>query len=280
MSQPPTTPQGLLKNLMEQPDEDIDLAKAALYISAEEYPAVDVDHYLNVLDTLAEEAGKYVALEQGHEAAVQTLSDFLFVQRGFVGNQEDYYDPRNSYLNQVLDRKMGIPITLCLVYMEVAKRMGMMLEGIGLPGHFVVRTGPPEGELYADVFNGGRLMSKVECKDLVLGMFQGRLEFKEEYLLPYTKRQFLVRMLTNLKHVYLNSQDYRRSIVVADLIDIVEPGLGNNLKERAMIRLRLNQYRMAIQDLEAYLSAYPEANDVDEIKRQIKEIWETLSSLN
>ena len=276
----PSDIRSLFAELVSQADEDVDLAKAALYISGMEYPDLDLAHYLDVLDSLAREAGQYAGQESDPRVTIQRLSEFLYVQQAFHGNEEDYYDPRNSYLNEVLDRRMGIPITLSLVYMEVARRLGMVFEGIGLPGHFVIRTGPPEVELYVDAFNGGRLMSQYDCERKVQDLFQGRMEFRGEYLRAYTKKEYLIRILANLKHNYFRMEDYERAISAADLTAMIDPSLGSNLKERASFHYALKHYRLAIGDLESYLKAVPQAEDTAEVKRQIQTIWTTLSTLN
>ena len=270
----------LFAEMVNQVDEDIDLAKAALYIAGIEYRGLDVEHYVNTLDSLAEGAGEYVVPEDDLGARVNHLSEHLFLRQGFRGNEEDYYDPRNSYLNEVLDRRKGIPITLSLVYIEVARRLGMVFEGIGLPGHFVIRTGPPEQELYVDVFSKGEIMSRSDCEGIVRNLFHGRVPFQDEYLRPYTKREYLTRILTNLKHNHVRAEDYHRGISDADLIAVMNPSLGSNIKERATFHYSLKQYRHAIRDLELYLSTNPQAQDAEEVKRQIQGIWTTIATLN
>ena len=270
----------MLSEMVAQPDEDIDLARAAFYISGTEHPELDVDHYLGVLDSLADGASRQTGQVETTRAAIELLSQYLFEQEGFRGNDEDYYDPRNSYLNDVLDRRVGIPITLSLVYMEVARRLGMVFEGIGLPGHFVIRTGPPEDELYVNPFNHGQLMTKRDCELTVQNLFQGRVEFREDHLRPYTKREFLVRVLANLKNNYSRAEDYRRAISAADLIWVVDPSMATNIRDRAWLYYALKQYRMAIADLESYLKAAPEAEDAEEVRQQIQAIWSLLQTLN
>ena len=276
----PTEFRRLFSEMVGQADEDIDLVRAALYISGGEYPDLDVDHYLNMLDSLAEEASQYIGPKGDVRDTIQRLGEFLFVHQKFRGNDEDYYDPRNSYLNEVLDRHIAIPITLSLVYMEVARRLGLVFEGIGLPGHFIIRTGPPEHELYVDTFNGGQLLSRGDCERTVHELFQGRMEFREEFLRPYTKREFLVRMLNNLKLNYSTREDYHRAISAADHIAIIDPPLGTNLKERASFYYTLKQYRMAMRDLETYLETNPQAPDADQVRRQIQAIQGILRTLN
>ena len=270
----------LLHEMLNRSDEDIDLARAALYISGTEYPELDVGAYSKMLDSLAEGAGEYVGQGRDLRETVRRLSEYLFVDQGFRGNDDDYYDPRNSFLHDVLDRRTGIPITLSLVYMGVAGRLGMVFEGIGLPGHFVIRTGPPEEELYVDPFNAGQIMSRNDCERTVQELFHGRVEFREEYLRPYTKKELLVRVLTNLKHSYARAEDYHRAVSIANLIAEVQPDLAGNLRDRATFHYALKQYRMAIRDLESYLEAHPQAEDAEQVRQRIRAIWTELSSRN
>ena len=270
--------------MVSRADEDIDLARAAAYIAGTEYPDVDVDNTLSMLDALAEGAADYIDGAGDPDPSpdlrsrLQRLGEFLSSHQGFHGNDEDYYDPRNSYTNEVLDRRTGIPITLALVYMAVGSRLG--IEGIGLPGHFVLRAGPPEEELYVDAFNQGQIMSRSDCESTVRSLFQGRVQLEEEHLRPYTKKEFLIRVLTNLKQNYARLGDYRRAISCADLIQATDPSLGSNLKERAAFHYHVKEYRMAMQDLELYLRAAPQAQDADEVKRQVRHIRSILERLN
>ena len=274
----------LLFEMVGQADEDIDLARAALFVAGEEYPDLDVDHYVGTLDSLAEGARRYTRQELEPRGIIERLGEFLFVKEGFRGNEDDYYDPRNSYFNDVLDRRMGIPITLSLLYIEVARRLGMIFEGIGLPGHFVIRTGPPEQELYVDAFNGGELLSRSDCESIVENLIHrrtdDRFEFREEYLLPYTKKQFLIRLLTNLKHNYIRMLDYQGAVTSADLIAIIDPSLGSNLRERAWFYYNLKEYRMALKDLEAYLRITPQAEDAERVRQDIRALQSMLENLN
>ena len=158
--------------------------------------------------------------------------------------------------------------------------MGIVFEGIGLPGHFVLRTGPPDEELYVDAFNAGRILSRSDCERLVDGLYEGRVQFREEHLVPYTKRAFLARMLNNLKHNYFRTEDFGKALTASDLISVVEPSSASDARDRGYIHYGLKQYRSAIADLERYLELAPQADDEEEVRRQIRGIWDTLSSLN
>ena len=270
----------LFSNLLRREEEDISLAEASWYIAGERYPDLDVSKCSATLDTLGRDAGQYVGNESDPKLALQRLSEYLFIREGFQGNHDDYYDPDNSYLNRVLERKLGIPITLSIIYMEVGLRLGLILEGIGLPGHFILRHGPPEWELYVDAFNEGRIISRSDCEQVVADLFDGRAQFSEELLLPCTKKQILVRMLTNLKGTYQQRQDYQQAVAAADRIAIIEPWMGSNLKDRAWLHRQLKQYRLAIKDLELYLKTTPVPQDVEEIKKQIQRLWYIIVTLN
>ena len=270
----------LFSEMMGREDEDISLAEATLCVAGLEYPALDVSHYVGILDSLAHGADQHIGAKDDRKYALNRLSEYLFIREGFAGNHANYYDPENSYLNRVLERKLGIPITLSLVYMEVAQRIGLVLEGIGLPGHFILRHGPPDWELYVDPFNEGRLLDKAECEQVVGEMFHGTIQLDERSLAPLSKKRILVRVLTNLKGIYHDLGEFRKSIAVADHIDIVEPGMASNLKDRAWFHYQSRSYRPAIKDLERYLGTTPQPADADHIKRQIRTLWSELASLN
>ena len=272
--------QGMFEGMMARPDEDIDLARAALYIAGGEYPDLDLEHYLTVLDALGAGARRHIGEGLEPREIIPRLSDYLYTDQGFQGNRDDYYDPGNSYLNHVLDRKTGIPIMLSLVHMEVGKHLGLAFEGIGLPGHFIIKTGPAEEELYVDPFEGGRMLSRADCEDRVRSMFGGRIELQDEHLVPYTRKQHLGRILNNLKHIYRSRGDHRRAITMADMAYMTAPSWGENLKDRAWLHYNVGEYRLAIKDLESYLKVAPGAGDAEETKKHIKEIWDALARAN
>lgn len=269
----------LLSQSVSGADEDIDLPKAALYIAGTEYPDLDINHYVDILDSLAVGAASAIGASEAVRTSVESLSRYLFETTGFRGNEQDYYSPKNSYLNEVLDRKTGIPITLSVIYMGVANKLGIVLEGIGLPGHFVLRAGPVEDELYVDPYNGGRLLTMSDCEAIVGNMFGGRVKLQGEHLKPYTKKGVLIRILANLKQIYFSSQEYQKAIAAADLVQTVDPSLVGNLRERASMYYAAGEYEMAIGDLESYLTLAPEAQDADDAKRQIELIWSVLHGL-
>ena len=268
------------ESLLRGHDGDIDLARAALLISGEVYPDIDVQDYVNTLDSMATDIHVSTAARSSPREVAAAISDYLFLRRGFAGNEDDYYDPRNSYLSQVMDRHLGIPITLSLVFMEVGRRLGLPAEGIGLPGHFIVRIdGEGEG-LYVDAFHKGRLMTGRECLQAVQAMFKGRLNLRLEHLLPYSNRQILTRLLGNLKINYMRQSQLRRALGSMDLMVLTEPSVSTNYKERAGMLAQAGRHTLAAADLTKYLELAPQANDAADIQRQIRALWYTVAQAN
>jgi regulator of sirC expression with transglutaminase-like and TPR domain len=183
------------------------LEEGAFLIARLGYPDLDIAHYTRLLDDLSGELGARLEGRQTSLALLRGFSDFLFVDLGFSGNSLNYYDPDNSYINRVLDRRSGIPITLCLVYLFLARRLGLAMEGIGLPGHFLVRFPGADGELYVDAFDGGRVLSRGECARFLISAGQ---EPRAEYFVAATPREILARVLRNLVHIHREGSDKGR----------------------------------------------------------------------
>ncbi len=268
-------------------DAAIDLAQAALLIANEEYPHLNVTYYLARLDALAlrvrELAGVFESdtLPQlPREEVLEAINRVLFEQEHFHGNLDDYYDPRNSFLNDVLERQTGIPITLSLLYMEVGRRVGVQLEGIGLPFHFVVRCRLPDSMIYIDPYESGRFLSEQECRERVLRLLKGRASFNPRWLEPVTHRQFLVRLLNNLKHIYVQKEDFERALSICDRILLLTPAAAPERRDRGIIHLRLKHYSRALRDLNAYVKLAPEDEDIDEVIQQIKTIRQIMAMMN
>jgi len=260
-------------------DDNIDLLCAALAIARLEYPALEVKPYIAKVDALAARVAAKIAeaAEDGvglddsdiaDDVTIGALNEVLFEEEGFRGNAEDYYDPRNSFINDVLDRKLGIPITLALLYMEVARRVGFPLFGIGMPGHFLLKHYDAQGrQLVLDPFHQGQLLSPADCQERLDQIYGGGMRFASEMLGAITRRQLLVRMLSNLKTIYLSRRDLRRALPVVDLVLAVFPRSAEDVKQRAVLRFNLGQTRGALADFEDYLKMAPEASDADEIRQ-------------
>ena len=213
----------LFHELVSVADDAIDLAEAALAIAQEEYPTLDRAQYLLALDDLGEAARPRVARESTVLGVANALSHLLFEEQQFRGNAEDYYDPRNSYLNDVLSRRLGIPITLGLVYIETARRAGVDAEGVGMPGHVIVRVRAHGETALVDPFHGGTLLTEDDCLALVSASTGYTGPFEPSFLEPMSKRDFLARMLNNLKQVYLNERDYPRALAAVERLVLLHP---------------------------------------------------------
>jgi len=253
-----------------QPDEQIDLAKAALYIAQEEYPDLDPAKYLNALDTMADQVqrlrGQLYPLR-----IIQRINQYLYDQLGFTGNTTDYYDPRNSFLNQVIDRRTGIPIALSLVYLEVAKRIDFPMVGVGMPGHFLIRPEFEDVGIFVDAFNRGEVLFTEDCRKLLTQIYGEAIELKQEFFAPITPRNFLVRMLTNLKMIYQERQEWEKALAAVERILLLFP-LPQELRDRGLLYYQLGNWTAATEDLETYLAKVPSAKDAPAIRRLLNSL--------
>jgi len=271
----------LFTDMVRGPEEDVDIALSALYIAGEEYPNLDIDACISALDAIAGRAASALPLAQDASptSRLATLGRHLSSAEGFHGDADPLQDPRNSYLNQVLERKKGSYIALCVLYKAVAAPCGIILEGIGLPGHFILGHIACGETLYVDPFNNGTLMTHADIEASVHSRYQGRIPFKEEFLLPYDKKQMLVRLLTSLKVAYFESKDYAKALAAADRIAIIDPNLNVNIRERARLNYLMGRYREAIQSLELYLKLFPDTDDREKAQQEIQAIWALISTL-
>ena len=270
----------LFANLVDPLRQDFDLARGALYIAAEDSPAVDIEESTATLDRLAGEVRERLEPSMDLNAKLRTLTHHLGVTVGYSGDQHDSYNPRNLYLDQVLTRKKGVPIALSLVYMEVGARLGIFFEPIGLPGSMVMRAASQKDDIYVDPFHHGTLMSKEDCGNLIADLLGEKVQLPDEFFQPYTKRKFLVHLLSSLKKMHVRKRNYHRAIAAADRVTLLDPYLGSNLKERAWMFYKTNRFGLAINDLETYLDLHPLANDANSVRGQIRKLWQTLASLN
>lgn len=210
----------LLEQFAQTVHQGIPLAEAALLIARSEYPELNSNTYLSKLDALAFELSPVLGSEKDPLYCTNILSQFLFDDLGFRGNERDYYNPRNSYLSDALDRRTGIPITLSLVYIEVGARLGIPLLGIGMPGHFLVRH-RDVADLYIDPFHGGILLSEKECEQRLHDVTGYSGPWSSVYLQPVSNREFIARMLGNLQQIYLNRQDMERARKVHEFLAVL-----------------------------------------------------------
>ena len=217
----------------------------------------------------------------GAREVIATLNSVLFDEEGLRGNRDDYYDPRNSFLNDVLDRKLGIPITLSVVYMEVARRIGFPMAGTAMPGHFLLKHYDVlYGEIIVDAFDRGRILSLGDCHSRLDEIYRGEVEFQAEFLRPVTQREILTRMLNNLRQIYLKECNFEKGLLVLDLLLAIPPRSAEMLRERALIRLQLDQYVGAAQDLATYLKLCPDAPDAEDVSQTLEMVRQLVARLN
>ena len=270
--------QNRLAELMRQPGEQINLAEAALVIAASAYPNLDAPHYLLRLDAMAETVAGRVDGETDPFRIIAQINQFLFQEEGFFGNTQEYYDPRNSFLNEVLDRKVGIPITLSTVYLEVAERLRFPLVGVGLPGHFLVKH--PYFQILIDPFSQGRILTESDCKVRMEQVLGDSVEFDKSFLDGVGKRHIVTRMLNNLRAIYLNARQYQKALDITGLTLAVQPDSPDEHKQRAALLLHLRRYSDAAAELNSYLEHSPEADDAKEVRETIANLRKTMAQLN
>ncbi len=260
--------------------EEIPLDEAALAIAQEEYPALRPEAYQAQLDALAARVIRRVPTRARAASTLRALREVLHDEEGLRGNDEDYQDPRNSFLNEVLERRLGIPISLSVVYMEVARRAGLHLDGVGFPGHFLVKYASPSGgEVYLDAHNGGEILSAEECVARHRVRSGGKA-LDPRYLAAVSTRQILARMLQNLRRIYAERRDDLRLFWVLDRVLLLVPGQLDTLRDRGLAAARLGGAAAAARDLEAYLAGAPEAADAEEIRAAIDGLRARTSMLN
>jgi regulator of sirC expression with transglutaminase-like and TPR domain len=274
---------------------DPDLAVAALMIARIEYPRLDAGPYLDRLDTLGREAKLRVdaappadapprADPDGY-ARVMALNEYLFTDLRFVGNRETYEDPRNSFLNQVLDRRTGIPISLALVYMEIARRAGVHVEGVNFPGHFLLRCPARLGlaradDLIIDAFHGGALLSEDACRERLRRRAGDAMHPESPLLLQATKPQILARMLLNLKLLYVQMRSFPQARDITELMLAVDPTAKHELRDRGLLAYHLKDFSGALRDLQAYLQLSGSTQLDESGREEHAEIWEHVKTLH
>ncbi len=251
-------------------DESIRLEYAALLIAAEDeaHRKIDITEYLSRLASLGLEAETRVAGAAG--AAVEAFNNFLFEEAGFAGNQLDYYEPANSYLNRVLERRMGIPITLSIIYMEVGRKAGLQVDGIGLPGHFIVRARESNAveSVLVDPFHG-KTLGLEDCQDRLDEVYGGQVALTDEHLRAATTREILVRLLTNLKAIYARANLHLQTLSIIERILLLTPLDPGEHRDRGTLLAQLERLPEAIAEMEAYLQMQPRATDAEQVREQL-----------
>ena len=254
---------------VDRPEEAVDLGYAALTISLSVNPHLDIPAYLQRIDQLAREVTdrRDPAGDVYHSLAA--LNHVLFRQHGFDGNRDDYYDPRNSFLSEVLDRKIGIPITLCVLYMEVARRISVPVEGIGFPGHFLVKCSDGEEAIFIDPFHRGEIKISEDLGQMLEKLYGRKVALRPQFLEAVGKKQILKRMLANLKAIYLRNNSVGEALSIFDHLIILDPAGAEEIRDRGSLYLHMGCFRQAREDFDAYLRLAPNAHDAEMVREQI-----------
>lgn len=277
------TPEQHWARIVAAPDDKIDLAEAALTIAAEEYRALDIRAYLERLDEMGTALRRRLWPDISTGDSIRTLNHYLFEELGFSGNTEDYYDPRNSFLNEVMERRLGIPITLSVIYMEVGRRIGLPLHGISFPSHFLVKCIVRDGAIVLDPYAKG---ASLGVDDLVKRLrtwrngLQPDAEMVKNMLATAGSREILARILRNLRAIYLDKGLLSKALQAADRIISLTPQAAEEYRERGKLYVRLECFRAALADYRSYLLLDPEAPDAADVQTKTMELQQRAERLN
>lgn len=266
--------------IVNSPEEQLDLAEAALLIAKEEQPQLDVAAYLRRLDDLATAVRSRLSDSPSVDDIILNLNIQLYREEGLRGNTSAYYDAANSFLNEVLERKTGIPITLSVIYMEVARRLGLSLVGVGFPGHFLVKHVGPNGEKVLDPFLGGIELDNQQLTAKLQAMYGENnpyIAMIPQLLGAATKKEILIRMLRNLKGVYLQKNDFQRGLSVIDRILLIAPDMAAEIRDRGGVHHRLGHLQAALQDFHRYLQLAPSAEDAEAVRTMVRRMTAQLN---
>lgn len=265
------------------------LAPAALVIARLEYPRLDAERYLAALDRLGDGARKWIEArtsdwnDTSMPACIRAFNEFLFTEQKFSGNQGRYDDPRNSCLNEVIDRRTGIPITLSLVYMEVGRRAGLRIDGVNFPGHFLVRCPETGGRgrtgLIIDPFHLGAILSEPDCRLLLEKHVGQDVAFSRSMLSPATRQQIIVRMLLNLKRLYVHMRSFPQARDVTEMLIVMTPSALTELRDRGLLAYHLNDVTGALRDLQTYLKLSSMSEMDRDGRKECEQIWEHVKTL-
>jgi regulator of sirC expression with transglutaminase-like and TPR domain len=269
-----------LVELLSGRSDEMDLDRAALELATVEFPDLDTASFLAILDSYAVELAGRLPDPCAGPQFIAAINEYLFQELGFTGNSQNYYDPRNSCLNEVLTSRTGIPITLSLVYMEMARRLAKPVFGIGLPGHFLVQYDDGEFTAFIDPFHGGTLLTPAECYELARRSSGEQFPDDPALLARVTKPQILRRMINNLRSVYFFRRAHGKALKILNLLLAANPGSADEYKQRSVIQLGMKNYKGARDDLQKYLTLAPDAPDHAEMEKQLRAINRYIVGMN
>ena len=254
-----------LGELLKRSERDFELGRAALYIAQEEYPQLPVEQYMLRLEGLAEAVKDRLDDETAPPIVLGEVIHTLFEREGLRPNKESYYDPRNSFLNDVLDRRLGIPLTLGIILLEVGWRLDLPLEGVSFPGHFLVRYRGAAEHLLIDPFDRGRIRFENQAQEVLDKEYGGMVRMQPAFLRAASKIDMIRRLLVNLKGLYLNVNDHERALSVVERLMLVQPASPGEQRDRGMLLLKLGREAEAKEQLRRYLDFVPGAVDAKRI---------------
>lgn len=266
--------------IVTRPEPALDLARAALLVAAESDPNVDVDGSLHTLESWAEELRARLDPEWNNLQKLARLRNFVFEELGFRGDDKDYYNPSNSLLHEVMQRRRGIPLTLSIIFMELGWRIGIPFEGVGFPGHFLVRLAGEPRDLLLDPFRRGISVHEEDCRRMLQEATGGKLEFDDELIASVTKRDMIARLLLNLKGAYLRQNQDEQALAAVDRLLLIHPEDVDEVRDRGLLLYRLQRYAPAFEALTRYLEARPEARDREAVEKHLAALRRLLASLN
>lgn len=261
--------------------EPINVPLAALLFAREiAYPDLDVGEAMARIEELVDYAEQLIAPYQTTIEQAETLVDFLFIQERFQGNSQAYTDPRNSYLNEVLERRLGIPISLSVLYIAVAQRLGIPAQGIGLPGHFIVNIPAEKNGYYLDPFYGGSRLSREDCASLVHQSTGYNGPLQPDWLQPVSPRAILTRMLNNLRSIYFQQETWSQALAVVEHLRLLQPDIPDLLRDTGIIHHQQGSLSQAVHNYEQYLTRAPDAPDIQAVRSHLESAVRSLALLN
>ena len=270
MDLPVSSTRARLSNVLRRSERDFELGRVALYIAQEEYPQLPVERYMLRLDALAEAVKDRLDDETAPPVVLGELIHTLFEREGLRGNRESYHDPRNSFINDVLDRRVGVPITLSIILLEVGWRLDLPLEGVNFPGHFLVRYRGAAEHLLIDPFDGGRIRFESQAQEVLDQEYGGMVRMQPAFLRAASKLDMIRRLLVNLKGLYVVVKDDERALSVVERLLLVHPASPGERRDRGMLLLRLGREEEAREQLRRYLALAPGADDADQIRLLVR----------
>lgn len=262
------------EQLLKLPDDTINLAEAALMIARLEYPDLDIDHYLSKIQAIAHEINNRIPEDANAAEILKQLNHVLFIEKAYEGNTDNYYDPRNSFLNDVIDRKLGIPISLSIFYIELGHALGLPLAGVSFPGHFLVKLEISDGAIVLDPYFGGISLNEDDIEERLHEYYGEQLDKSRLHgvLASCSNREIIVRMMRNLRNLYMQQEKWEKALILADIMTNMESDHADALKARAAIFDQLECHSSALADYSAYLKISPDAQGNKFIRARIMDL--------